>query len=580
VSIHLLLEAALRSAVMGAIIFAALWLMRIRQVRAQRTAWLLALIGALGMPALVGGQIGPRLLPEIRTPYLGAILPRAPAAAHAAVPAAAAAPAAAPSAAPAAAPFAVRMVANTALAGTLPLSRSPVNRSRGGLAVLICLEVVYLLVACVLLLRLCVGVGFAMRLRSQSQRQAFRFDPYTDIRICPRIATPMTIGSSVLLPSDYTSWDDATLRVVLTHERAHVQQRDFYVQLLAGLHCSLFWFNPFSWWLQRQLAALGEALSDCAAVGQADSRANYAETLLAFAAQSSRPFTAVAMARTSNLSTRIERLLSERGFRQSFAGQPRLSMVAAGVVVLALLVSTSAVKVRAAVPNEPQKDSETESAGVRGHNDEILVMHSADSQMMFEGSFDKAFGEHLRQGLPPVSGDYIFYQYQGKPYLIQDADILAKAKEMTAPMKDLARRQKELGKEQSVLGKQQRALAMQVSVKIDTPEFKREMAQLNDVVRQLNLSQVGPQMDQKSLAQLQSSLAKVQGRLDALQEEIGKRFERLGDDQSELGEQQSKLGERQEELGEQQREIAENTKRMLKPLIEQAIRDGKAKPVN
>jgi beta-lactamase regulating signal transducer with metallopeptidase domain len=568
VSIHLLLEAALRSAVMGAIIFAALRLMRIRQVRAQRTAWLLALAGALAMPALVVGQMGPRLLPDLQTAYLGATPPRAPVAAPAA-----------------AAPAAVTAAANAAVAGTLPVSSSRVSSSqvagsRAGIAVLVCVEAAYFLVAIVLLLRLCVGVGFAMRLRSQSQPKAFRFDPYTNIRICPRIATPMTIGSSVLLPSDYASWDDATLRIVLTHERAHVQQRDFYVQLLAGMHCAFFWFNPFSWWLQRQLSALGEALSDCAAVGQADSRATYAETLLAFAAQSSGPFTAVAMARTSNLSTRIDRLLSDRGFRQSFAGRPRLSWVAAGVVVLALIASTSGVKVRAASTNDPQKDSETVSAGVSGHNDEILVMHSGDSQMMFDGAYDKAFGERLRQGMPAVNGDYIYYQYQGKPYLITDADILAQAKEMMAPMKELGRQQKELGKEQSVLGKQQRALAMQVSVKIDTPEFKREMAQLNDVVRQLNLSQVGPQMDQKSLAQLQSSLAKVQGRLDALQAEIGTRFERLGEDQGELGEQQEKLGEQQAALGEQERKIAEDTKRQLKPLIEQAIRDGKAKPIN
>ena len=63
-STHLLLEAAVRSLVMGAIILVALRLLRIEQVRARRTAWLLALAGALAMPALVAAQIGPRLLPE------------------------------------------------------------------------------------------------------------------------------------------------------------------------------------------------------------------------------------------------------------------------------------------------------------------------------------------------------------------------------------------------------------------------------------------------------------------------------------------------------------------------------------
>ncbi|MGO9933203.1 MAG: hypothetical protein ACLPV8_15535 [Steroidobacteraceae bacterium] len=64
-STYLLAEAALRCLIMGATILAALRVLRIHQVRAQRAAWLFALAGALAMPALVGWQIGPRLLPHI-----------------------------------------------------------------------------------------------------------------------------------------------------------------------------------------------------------------------------------------------------------------------------------------------------------------------------------------------------------------------------------------------------------------------------------------------------------------------------------------------------------------------------------
>ena len=64
-STHLLLEAAVRTLVMGAIIFVALRLLRIEHIRARRTAWLLALAGALAMPFIVAAHIGPRLLPEI-----------------------------------------------------------------------------------------------------------------------------------------------------------------------------------------------------------------------------------------------------------------------------------------------------------------------------------------------------------------------------------------------------------------------------------------------------------------------------------------------------------------------------------
>jgi hypothetical protein len=320
--------------------------------------------------------------------------------------------------------------------------------------------------------------------------------------------------------------------------------------------------------VQRRLSELGEALSDCAAVGQADSRANYAETLLAFAAQSSRPFTAVAMARASNLSTRIERLLSERGFRQSFAVRPRLSFVAAGVVMLALIASTSGVKVRAASAIEPPPANGP--------------LPATEPQLATEPHAANNAQKGGETGLFAVSegGESIYYQYQGKPYLILDPSILAQARELMAPMKELDRKQRELGKVQAALSKQQRALATQVTAKIDTPEFKRDLAQVNEIVRQMNLSQVAPQIDQKTLAVLQANLAKVQGRLDALQADIDKRFDRVGGDDGALGQQQSQLGEEQSELGEQQRKIAEDAKRQLKPLIEQAIRDGKARAVN
>jgi len=51
----------------------------------------------------------------------------------------------------------------------------------------------------------------------------------------------------------------------------------------------------------------------------------------------------------------------------------------------------------------------------------------------------------------------------------------------------------------------------------------------------------------------------------------------FGEQMSKLGEQQGKLGEQEAMLGEQQRKIIEDVRRQLKPLIEQAIREGKGK---
>jgi beta-lactamase regulating signal transducer with metallopeptidase domain len=589
VSTHVLAEAALRSLIMGAIILAALPLLRIHQVRAQRTAWLLALIGALAMPALVSWQIGPQLLPQLSAASL-----HQPAQLSAALESAAS--------------------ASSETAVTVA-DRERNSRSRFITATLSEAALgLYCIVAALLLIRLCLGVGFALRLRNCAQRTEFPFASQSDVRVSGRIATPVTIASTVLLPLTYSAWDEPTLRVVLTHERAHVRQRDFYVHIAAGLHCALFWFNPYSWWLRRHLSELGEALSDCAAVEQAQSRASYAEILLAFATRAPWPSAAVAMARASGVTPRIERLLDDRGFERSFAGTRRQAYMAAGAVLMAMIAATLTVRVRAASPDTvsaagvpaappapsapavpaapaaptvptppaalPQVSIDTadktaadvSAAGesVRAHDDEILAIRVGDSRVTFDS------GE-----LPQIAGDYIYYQHEGKTYVIQDPDTIANARRLLAPMEELGRMQQELGRQQAALGKQQNTLGMQqFAARVETPDFKRDIAELERVMRQMDLAHLSPQIDQKALAELQSRLGEIQGRVGVLMAELGMQQAKIGGQQGALGEQQGKLGEAQARLGERHRKIAEEARRQLRPLIERAIRDGKAKPFN
>jgi len=660
VSTHLLLEAAVRSLVMGAIIFVALRLLRIEQVRARRVAWLLALAGALAMPALVAAQIGPRLLPEVALGALPAATSRtsiaSPYAGASRLADAAGTTAAAWTVPPLESGSAKAFRAadehgaalDPAPAAARDNTGERVNAAQFGNTVItlgnmaITLAVFgYCVVAGVLTLRLCAGVGFALRLRNQAERVIFPFDPELDVRTTQRLATPVTIGSSVLLPIGYSLWDGATLRVVLSHERAHVRQKDFYVHALAGLHCALFWFNPFSWWLQRQLSELGEALSDCAAVEQAESRTSYAETLLAFATRTRWPITGVAMAHASNLTPRIERLLSDRGFERSFAPRQRLPFVAAGIVMLAMVASTSMVRVHAApaatgstsivaatdtVPSTPAAPSapaataapssaatstqttttqtttdsrpakkrvktrkasnddsdadkfdagdsdsfvEHDGAGRFEDDEGILAIHSGHSRFMFDSG----------DVLPRQSGDYIYFQHDGKPYLIQDPQIIAKAQQLLEPMKELSEKQKELGRQQSLLGAQQRVLgAQQRSIKIaESPEFKREMVELEKTIKELDLPRLTAQIDQRALAEVQAHLGEIQARVGELQSQFGREEGKFGEQQGKLGEQQGQLGEQQAMLGEQQRQVVEDARRQLKPIIEQAIREGKGK---
>jgi beta-lactamase regulating signal transducer with metallopeptidase domain len=223
----------------------------------------------------------------------------------------------------------------------------------------------YLAVLACLLLRMACGLGLAGAIWMNAERvvldreagamddlgvdaaQSSRLRIRLRIRASKAVSSPVTIGSGVVLPDDYVEWDAEKLRIVLAHEGSHVAQGDFYLQLLAEIYAAVFWFSPLGWWLKRKLSDLSEAISDRAGLEEAASRASYAQVLLEFAAHPRPTASGVAMARTSNLSHRIDRLLNDSSFSQAFAGKRR-TLLAVLIVPVALLAGTSLIRVEAA----------------------------------------------------------------------------------------------------------------------------------------------------------------------------------------------------------------------------------------
>ena len=215
---------------------------------------------------------------------------------------------------------------------------------------------IYCAIAAVLLLRLALGLAVTVRLWITAApiptRELSELHTGLRLRASSRVASPLTIGSAILLPVDYETWDREKLRIVLAHERSHIRQGDFYLQVLAGLYSALVWFSPLGWWLRRELADLAEAISDRAGIEEARSRTSYAQILLEFAAAPRPTALGVAMARSSSLARRIERLLNDHAFRQSFAGGRR-ALVAVVLVPMALFAATAMVRVQAAMSSAP-----------------------------------------------------------------------------------------------------------------------------------------------------------------------------------------------------------------------------------
>jgi beta-lactamase regulating signal transducer with metallopeptidase domain len=378
----LVMEAALRSLLLALAVWAALRVFRVRNVQAEKAAWTLVLAAAVAMPLLVVGLRSQRfpvakfVLPALMTP--GAIPAQGQAPAKTVAPARTLAATATAMTASAAAESTLelgpaRQSAGRPVIGQLArphaespaISPAPIPENfvfekfkaavpaamkAAPISFAMWAAALYLLVAGALCTRLLVGLAVSLRMWSRAEQvteTALKLAEGLRLRVSAELSTPVTIGSGVLLPAEYSTWKEEKLRIVLAHEGSHVRQRDFYLQLLASLYAALFWLSPLGWWLKRKLSDLSEAIGDRSGLEEAASRTSYAQVLLEFAAAPRPTLIGVAMARPSSLARRMERLFNDSAFRQAFAGSRR-TLVAALLAPAVLFAVSALVRVEAA----------------------------------------------------------------------------------------------------------------------------------------------------------------------------------------------------------------------------------------
>ena len=399
--IPIFIEAALRSVLVGLAVAAGLRIFRVRNVLAQKAAWGLVLVSALAMPLLLPVTARWNLLPAV----VSVVLPARPMTLLEELQARIQAKSGSegkfvppiepiphddptwtqisPTPEQVAAPPAGKTPSRTSRANHIrpeqdatfipdrsasssaqsiaysasinQETQSPATSRRITVSPIILVLALYCGIAALFVLRLALGLFTTMRLWSTATpvpAQQLPFDDATlGVRASNKVASPLTIGSGILLPVDFATWDSEKLRIVLAHERSHVRQGDFYLQLLASLYAALVWVSPLGWWLKHELAELAEAISDRAALEVAASCTAYAQILLEFAAAPRLISIGVAMARPGSLSRRIERLLNDHSFRQCFAGGRR-ALLAVALVPMALLAATTLVRVQAAADTQ------------------------------------------------------------------------------------------------------------------------------------------------------------------------------------------------------------------------------------
>jgi beta-lactamase regulating signal transducer with metallopeptidase domain len=131
----------------------------------------------------------------------------------------------------------------------------------------------------------------------RTRRLLARSQPFGDgIRISDDVASPVTIGATILIPRSLAGSD--LLDAAIAHERAHVRRRDFTVNAFLQLAALPLWFHPAAMFLRREIAELRELACDEEAARQSSPRA-YAAALVRIASMTARRDFALGMSSTS-----------------------------------------------------------------------------------------------------------------------------------------------------------------------------------------------------------------------------------------------------------------------------------------
>ena len=153
------------------------------------------------------------------------------------------------------------------------------------------------------------------------------------------LATWGVLRPHVLVPRHSSEWTLGRVRVVLSHELAHVRRHDWIVQLGAEAVRAVFWFNPLAWIACRCLRRESERACDDEVLAAGVGPRDYAEQLLALARECRRPragwASAVPMAHPSTLERRIAAMLNSHLDRQ--IPSRRVTATLIGLLILVLL---------------------------------------------------------------------------------------------------------------------------------------------------------------------------------------------------------------------------------------------------
>jgi hypothetical protein len=238
------------------------------------------------------------------------------------------------------------------------------------------------------------------------------------------------------------------------------------------------------------------------------------------------------------------------------------------------------------------------------HNHSIVIRKedNGDSYTIVRGdgpvSVSGSENEALQKARKATKGDFVLYTHEGKSYIIDDPATIAQIQANLRPMhaltirakmlsdqsariaetqKHFAEQQKQFAHQQETIILKQKEL-MDKQQKITAEDLKKQMAAINETVAKMD-AQKTKELDEKQLAELRSQVAELQSKLSGFNMHFD--FKTLNMPKIDLShiEIDKQVAEAQHQVVEAQKHEQRQRDEQMKSLIEQSLKDGKARPI-
>jgi beta-lactamase regulating signal transducer with metallopeptidase domain/predicted nucleic acid-binding Zn-ribbon protein len=416
------------------------------------------------------------------------------------------------------------------------------------------------------------------------------------------------------------------LEALLAHELAHIRRHDYLVNLLQTLVESLLFYHPAVWWLSHRIRIERELIADDIAANALGEPRRLALALSALDrhAAATHPHATHALAQAAqggHLMTRIQQLI--RPTRPGIGARialPAVALLATGVACYAYAQADRAVPQTA--PQATQRAQAARPAAAppsivasgprgvvrtspavrvdsdRAHEGYALV--NGDSEkFFFSGDTDQV--DDVRAAQAALDGDFLWFNHDGKPYVLRDPAVLARVQRAWAASSASEAKMQAMSREMETHSRAMEAMSRQMSALGEDLGPSREMQENTARLQRLA-------MEQAKLAQRQAELAiggdaaaqaaaeqEIERRMDALDVEIERISERI-DAEAEamtaraapmeaLGEKMDIAARPMEALGAEMEALGEKMEREMAAIddeirgeIERAVREGRAEP--